>query len=132
MQAGPSATVDDARLAFVSHSTKDREVAEWVCSELEAHGISVWIAPRDVRPGRNYAEEIIHAIEATRLTIVVLSDNANASVHVQHEVERAVSKGKPVFPVRVADVAPARARAVRLGRAMDRSVRAGTNPESTA
>jgi hypothetical protein len=97
------------RDVFLSHSTKDAAVAEEICHRLERDGISVWIAPRDVRPGRKYGEEILDAIEATRATILVLSDDSNASVHVEHEVERAVSKRKSVFPVRVANVSPARA-----------------------
>jgi hypothetical protein len=85
------------------------EIAEEICARLEGDGISVWIAPRDVRPGRKYGEEILNAIEGTRATILVLSESANASLHVMHEIERAVSKGKSVFPVRVANVPPARA-----------------------
>jgi TIR domain/PEGA domain len=97
------------RDVFVSHSTKDAAVAEEICAHLEREGISVWIAPRDVRPGRKYGEEILDAIEGTRATILVLSEDANASIHVEHEVERAVSKRKSIFPVRVANVPPARA-----------------------
>jgi limonene-1,2-epoxide hydrolase len=97
------------RDVFLSHSTKDVEVAEELCARLEREGISVWIAPRDVRPGRKYGEEILNAIEGTKATILVLSDSSNESVHVHHEIERAVSKGKSVFPVRVANVPPARA-----------------------
>jgi hypothetical protein len=104
-----TATFPRDRDVFVSHSTKDVAIAEEIRARLERDGISVWIAPRDVRPGRKYGEEILNAIESTRATILVLSDSANASVHVQHEIERAVSKGKSVFPVRVANVPPARA-----------------------
>jgi limonene-1,2-epoxide hydrolase len=102
-------TFSKERDVFISHSTKDVEVAEELCARLEREGISVWIAPRDVRPGRKYGEEILNAIEGTRATILVLSESSNASVHVHHEVERAISKGKSVFPVRVANVPPARA-----------------------
>ncbi len=94
---------------FISHSAKDREVAQEICAVLEADGLSCWIAPRDVTPGKNFGEEILDAIEGTRATVLVLSEHSNASVHVRHEVERAVSKGRTVFPVRIQEVAPARA-----------------------
>ena len=40
--------------------------------------------------------------------VLVLSENANESIFVKREVERAVSKGKPVFPIRVREVMPSR------------------------
>jgi hypothetical protein len=97
-----------SRDVFISHSKADSLAAEEVCAVLEGRGFSCWIAPRDVAPGSNYAEEILDAIEETRATVLILSANSNASVHVRHEIERAVSKGKTVFPVRVEDVKPAR------------------------
>ncbi len=93
---------------FISHSARDREVAQEIAAFLEQDGISCWIAPRDVTPGRNFGEEILDAIEGTRATVLILSENSNASVHVRHEIERAVSKGRPVFPVRIREVPPSR------------------------
>ena len=40
--------------------------------------------------------------------MLVLSEHANSSTFVKREVERAVSKGKPVFPVRVREVVPSK------------------------
>ena len=36
---------------FVSHSLKDKAIAEAVCSRLEAAKIRCWIAPRDIPAG---------------------------------------------------------------------------------
>ena len=44
---------------FISHSNQDKAVAHAMCSRLEQAGIRCWIAPRDVRPGRNWGSEII-------------------------------------------------------------------------
>ncbi|MBV8722991.1 MAG: toll/interleukin-1 receptor domain-containing protein, partial [Candidatus Eremiobacteraeota bacterium] len=33
---------------FISHSSKDREIADAICRHLEAMGVSCWIAPRDI------------------------------------------------------------------------------------
>ena len=94
--------------AFISHASGDRVTASRICADLEATGFRCWIAPRDVRPGRDYASEIISGIEASKAFVLVLSDDANRSPFVQAEVERAYSKGKPVFPIRIEEVLPSR------------------------
>jgi len=93
---------------FLSHSAKDASPATTICRMLEAQGFTCWIAPRDVTPGRPYAEEILDGIESSDATVLILSENANGSVHVRNEIERAVHRGKAVFPFRLANVTPAR------------------------
>jgi hypothetical protein len=97
-------TSPQRKMAFLSYSSADREFADKLCKMLEDRGVDCWIAPRDVDPGRNYAEEIITALDSTRSIVLVVSEKANQSVHVQKEVERAVHKGQTVFPVRIKDV----------------------------
>jgi len=92
------------KMAFLSYSSADKEFADKLCKMLEERGVDCWIAPRDVDPGKNYAEEIITALDSTRSIVLVVSEKANQSVHVQKEVERAVHKGQTVFPVRIKDV----------------------------
>lgn len=91
---------------FVCHSSKDRTIANAICSTLEQHRIRCWIAPRDVIPGSDYAQSIVEAIGSTRLTVLVFSDNSNHSGHVRREIERSVSHGVPILPFRVEDVVP--------------------------
>jgi cell division protein FtsZ len=93
---------------FISHSSEDASVALSLCELLEKQGTRCWIAPRDVPVGSHFAEEVLSAIEETRATIVLLSENSNRSTHVRNEIERAVAKGKPVLPVRIRNVLPAR------------------------
>ncbi len=100
---GHSAVMKDV---FISYATPDRESAERIAAFLESKDVSVWIAPRDVPPGADYGDAIIAAIENARSLVLVLSEGALESVYVSREVERAVAKGKPVFPVRIRDVAP--------------------------
>lgn len=92
--------------AFISHASADHEAAETIAASLEAKGLSCWIAPRDVRPGAEYAEEILRGIERSKCFVLVLSEAANLSGHVRREVERAASKGKTIYPVRIEDVPP--------------------------
>jgi hypothetical protein len=60
-----------------------------------------------VKPGRAYGDEIIRGIEKSRDFILVLSKESNKSAFVAREVERAVSKNKPIFTVRIDNVTPA-------------------------
>ncbi len=93
---------------FISYSSHDKLTADAACSALEAENIRCWIAPRDISPGRDYGESIIDAIESAKVFVLVFSSNANASPQIKREVERAVSKGLPLIPLRIEDVAPNR------------------------
>jgi len=93
---------------FVSYASGDKSVADAVCATLESHGIRCWIAPRDVLPGIHYGEAIIDAIHECRIMVLVFSSKANLSGHIPKEIERAVSQGVTVMPLRIEDVAPAK------------------------
>jgi Tfp pilus assembly protein PilF len=93
--------------AFISYAKPDFEQAQEIAEKLEEHGFKCWIAPRDVRPGRAYGDEIIRGIERAQAFILVLSSASNGSGFVSREIERAVSKNKHIFTVRLEDVQPA-------------------------
>jgi len=93
---------------FVSYSQPDRECAFQLVAQLEADGLGVWIAPRDISPAADWAEEIIAAISAARIMVLVFSGHCNDSPQVRREVERAVHRQVPVLPMRIEDVLPAR------------------------
>jgi TIR domain len=96
------------RDVFVSYSVPDRECAFELVSRLEGRGLTVWIAPRDISPAAEWAEEIIDAIAAARLMVLVFSSHSNASPQVRREVERAVHKQVPVLPFRIEDIVPSK------------------------
>jgi hypothetical protein len=91
---------------FVSYSQPDRAPALGLVTHLEAHAIDCWVAPRDVEPGSDWAAQIIEAIAAARVMVLVFSASANASPQVRREVERAVHRRVAVLPFRVEDVLP--------------------------
>jgi hypothetical protein len=91
---------------FISHSSKDKATAEAVLSALESAGICCWIAPRDVPLTVEYGEAIISGIAGCKLMMLIFSSSANRSPQVRREVERAVSRGKALFTLRVEDVLP--------------------------
>lgn len=88
---------------FISHAAEDKAVARAVCQALEAAGVRCWIAPRDILPGKDWAEVITDATDACRGMVLVYSDHANRSVHVRREVEAAVGKGAFLIPFRIED-----------------------------
>jgi hypothetical protein len=91
---------------FVSYASPDRETALKITAFLESQGITCWVAPRDVPPGMEYGAAIIQGIETSRALVLVLSEHSNDSQFVRKEVERAVSKVKPVLPVRIREITP--------------------------
>jgi len=92
---------------FISHSSKDKALADAVCAALEANGIRCWMAPRDIQPSESWAAAILRGISHGRMMVLIFSAHANTSQHVCREVERAVAHSMPVLPVRVEDVLPA-------------------------
>jgi adenylate cyclase len=90
---------------FISYASQDVAVANSIVENLEQHGIRCWVAPRDVKPGAQYADAIIRAINDAKAMVVVLSSSAMDSSHVAREVERAASKRKQIISFRV-DGAP--------------------------
>jgi tetratricopeptide (TPR) repeat protein len=94
---------------FISYSHHDKAGADTVCAKLEQHQVRCWIAPRDVVPGAEWAESIIHALDHTRVMVLVFSSKANESPQIRKEVERAVNKGVIIVPLRIEDVVPTHA-----------------------
>jgi len=101
---GPSdsakATADPARV-FISYASPDAAVASALVEALERQGVACWIAPRDVDVGALYADAIVRAISGAKAFILVLSASAIASSHVGKEVERASSKKRLIFALRI-------------------------------
>lgn len=98
----------DVMISYSYHSERDKKTADAVCSILEAKKIRCWIAPRDVVPGMRWGEEIVEAIDECRIMVLIFSKNSNESMNVMREVERAVSKGRPIIPFRIDDILPSR------------------------
>jgi tetratricopeptide (TPR) repeat protein len=93
-------------MVFISHSSKDRATADAICAHLESAGIHCWIAPRDIEPGATWTKGIMQGLDACRVLILVFSEHANDSDHVQREVAKAFSSGLAVIPFRIKDVLP--------------------------
>jgi TIR domain len=93
---------------FISYATKDKSVADSICSWLEKDQLKCWIAPRDITPGAQYGEAIINAINESSVMVIVFTEHSNMSKYVCKEVERAVSKGTIIVPVRFQNILPSK------------------------
>lgn len=91
-------------MIFISHSSADALNAAEICNLLEQNRIKCFIAPKDIRSGREYAEEIVNGIDDSSAMVLLMSEAANASPHVLREVERAVSKHIPVLVYKLENV----------------------------
>lgn len=90
---------------FISYASANYDVAEEICNLIEKTSRSCFLAPRDIRTGYEYAEEIMNGIEGADGMLLLLSKESNASPHVLREVERAVSKRIPIIVYKLEEVA---------------------------
>ena len=94
---------------FISFATKDRQTALTICQALEGRGQPCWISCRDIAPGANYQESIVHAIRGAAAMLLVFSANANNSDEIKKEIALASQSKLMVIPVRCEDVVPSEA-----------------------
>ncbi|WP_413736242.1 toll/interleukin-1 receptor domain-containing protein [Sodalis sp. RH21] len=99
---------------FISHSSRDRDMAYRMIADLEKRGIPCWISSRDIEPGDDYQKSIVDALDASPAMVLLFSDHANNSKEIPREMAIASDKNKPVIPVRIEDVVPKHALAYSL------------------
>lgn len=90
---------------FISHSSKDYEIAKRFCDVFEENGLGCWIAPRDIPYGAEWAETIVRGIRASSIMLVLITEHSVASKHVIREIHSAVRNDVRVLYVRL-DSAP--------------------------
>jgi TIR domain len=91
---------------FISYAEEDNLAAKITCNSLESEGISCWIALRDIGAGAKWEQAIMDAISASRVMVLVFSEDANRSDHVQREVGSAFANGITVVPFRIRNAKP--------------------------
>ncbi len=91
---------------FISYSTKNTEFAEAVCGKLEDNGIECWIAPRNIKTGTNYAEEIMDGLNTAKMIVLIFSKDAQESEYVNNEIDTAFSNNQHIVSLKVDDSFP--------------------------
>src|SRR5262245_14876298 len=96
----------DGSHIFICFSSKDEAVARDVVAFLEDAGLKCWISLRDVPPGHNYQETIVHALEAARGIVFLFSESSSKSGEIKKELSIGGSINTPVFPLRLSPITP--------------------------
>ena len=98
---------------FLSYSRRSRKHAEVLTTELEALGVSVWSAPKEIQQGEPVAEVISQALREARLVAFLVESHPSgaSSGWLQQEYRLALEhswsdEGKILIPVLVGDAQP--------------------------
>ncbi|MFH1076993.1 MAG: toll/interleukin-1 receptor domain-containing protein, partial [Pseudomonadota bacterium] len=94
----------DQKEVFISYSTKNSELAQFLCNQLEGSGAACWISPRDIPSGQNWANSIVNGITDAKLTLLLVSEASLASEEVAKEIDLANGMRKTMLPVRIENV----------------------------
>lgn len=93
---------------FISHSSRDQELAERLHADLQQRGLRIWYAPEDLKIGDRFQERIEESIRVYDKVMIVLSEASVQSRWVEREVnaagERENRENRTVlFPIRIDD-----------------------------
>ena len=84
---------------FISYSTKDLQVVNFVQSMLVGSPVEVFIAKYSVLAGQHLAQSIIAAIKQCDLFVLLWSKNSEQSDWVPQEIGIAKAENKQIIPI---------------------------------
>lgn len=84
---------------FISHSSRDKWIAERMAEEVEAAGADYWLDARDLPGGGDIQEEIYQAIQECQELVILFSPNSLDSLWIGFEVGVAYSLQKHLTPI---------------------------------
>ena len=91
---------------FISYSSVDNTLAQFVNQELRRQGLTVFMASMSLKAGDNWSEMILENLRASSWIIFLASREACKSAYVLQETGMAVILGKKLVPI-VWDIDPA-------------------------
>ena len=91
---------------FISHSSKDKLIADGICANLEAAGLRCWIAPRDIAAGDDWPTAITTAISHCKVMVLIFSASSNASEDVGREIILAAKSKLVIIPFMIDNTEP--------------------------
>jgi len=89
---------------FLSHNHRDKDFVRQLASDLERHGVGVWLDEAELKIGDSLIQKITSAINEVDYLAVILSPNSVQSRWVQEELEQAFNllvsgKLKKILPL---------------------------------
>jgi len=91
---------DGSLRLFLSHLAKHKKFSGGLKEELEAYGISCFVAHSDIHPTTEWQDEIVTALSTAEVLVALLHDGFNESDWTDQEVGFAMGRSIPVFSVR--------------------------------
>lgn len=84
------AEASTARVAFISHSSKDKDFVRQLAADLVASGVQVWVDEQRIRVGDSIPERVAQGVAESDFFLIVVSDASVASPWVQKELSQAL------------------------------------------
>lgn len=84
---------------FVSYSHKNTEFASKLTKDLEREGYEIWLDRMDIKGGSRWDDEIVKALKASQVFLILLSENSAVSQNVKDEIGYAMDRNLHILPV---------------------------------
>ena len=103
------AEYEQQRIAFISHSSKDKKFVRQLAADLVANGIQVWLDEQRIRVGDSIPEKVAQGLAESDFYLIVISNNSVQSAWVQKELNVALvreieRRHVAVLPIKIDDV----------------------------
>lgn len=93
-------------MIFISYSSKNNDLAEKVNSLFVNSGLKTWFAQNSINTGENYAKDIVKAIQTSKCIVLLYTQDADHSIHIQKELDLALKYKKKIYPIRLQNSEP--------------------------
>lgn len=84
---------------FISYSTQDQRLAQFICNELTQHGLTVFVARASLVPGQQWSDVIRANLKSSDWVLFLASRAACQSPWVQQELGMALGASKRLIPI---------------------------------
>ena len=82
---------------FISYASPNFDTALEIRDYFEENGLECWMAPRNITPGRNWTEDIMLGIIASKILVLVFSEHSKKSKYVRSELQNAMKYNKTIL-----------------------------------
>ncbi len=84
---------------FISHQSKDKELANQLFSALKAQGLDPWLDDLSVPPGADLQTAVLDALKSSDAYILVAGHGSIGDPNILFELGAAAAAGIPVIPI---------------------------------
>ena len=84
---------------FISYSSKDGAIADWLRTTLSLAGITPFLAEVDLPPGEKWKDSIMESIRQSEWVFFLATPSSCASQPVSHEIGASLVLRKKLIPI---------------------------------